>query len=515
MWSKFMLLTAATANAGQDLFNTDWTQGNLYEISWLTDKLGTFSCWVISVVGFGIVIFSILKNAFSGLYVVSPDFWDRVDEVKRQAVDGVSSGITDATGRTGNAAVQRMGGILVFMLSLIPNVKSLTDFDDGAPVDKKQYFMRSIPLLVAQIFIGMLIFFGYPAKIADWIGTGATHAVSAVINNIDPVTVVTGISDKFTVYNLSTDGSQDPFEQNINKMTSEMISVMATRYNDMDKSNVQNIAYVLEQNLLSAFDSEGAKRSLGTDQGYVISITTNIQSNTPSVSSSYGDLGNGVKMAQATNGTISFRYWIQSSSILTSEHTTKLGADDFMVWSVTATPVAIANISTANLIVFGGISEVPTVANNTFSLSVQHITVGDGANDLKGSLGKVVTVSAMKDGAVQKTFNATLQTASITQQSAAQPILTFSSSDREALSTALGNSNYLKISLVGDWSKTVTNTTTGSTTSLRVTELRLMKNASGASYAISTWTDVTEKTTKGVATLSESVIKQSSMKTNK
>lgn len=508
-----LLLTATSAS--QDLFSEAWTEGNLYAIDGIVDKLGTFSCWVISIVGFGIVIFSILKNAMSGLYVVNPNFWDRVDEIKGQMVSGASSAIQGAAGAVpgnGNAAAQKLGGILTFMLGLIPNIKSLTDFDDGAPVDKKQYFMKSIPLLVAQIFIGMLIFFGYPAKIANWIGSGATYALSAVINNVDPVQVVSKVSDSFTVYTLSTDGSQDPWEQNINSMSSEMVSAMATKYNDMDKSNVQNVAYVIEQNLLSSFDNDTIRTVLGANDGYVYSITATIQTSAAQVSSSYQDVGNGVMMAQATNGTISYKYWVQASSILTSNHTTKLGADDYMVWSITATPVAVANISSANVIICGGISTVPTVGDGAFTLTINGITVGSEDNDVKGTLGKVVTVSAIQsDGTVSDTFNATLQTASVTSASGATPLLSFSSSDRTRLSSAMNSCAYLKVSLVGDWSKTVKSSDGKSTTTVRVTEFRLSSGTTTATYLLSTWTDVTASTSQGVGSLTAETLKKSSM----
>ena len=507
-------MLAASVDAGKDLFSEAWTEGNLYTVNGIVEKLGAFACWVISIVGFGIVIFSILKNAMSGLYVVNPNFWDRVDEVKKQAVGGVSGTIQEATGKTGNVAAQKLGGFLVFLLGLIPNIRALTDFDDGAPVDKKQYFMHSVPLLVVQIFIGMLIFFGYPAKIANWIGSGATYALSAVINNIDPVQVVSKVSDSFTVYNLATDGSQDPWEQNINKMTSEMVSSMATKYNDMDKSNVQNVAYVVEQKLLTAFDNDNIRKILGANEGYVYSISATIQTSPAQVSSSYSDVGSGVMQAQATNGTFSYKYWIQSSSILTSEHTVKLGADDYMVWSITATPVAVANISTANLIICGGIGNVPTTSTGSFTLPINGITVGDQANDVKGTLGRVVTVSAVDNsGTVIATFNATLQTASVQQSSGANPLLSFSSSDRTRLSDAMKDATFshLKISLVGDWSKTVQSSDGKSSTTVRVTEFRLKTGVSTASYLLSTWSDVDESISTGVTTLSAETLKKSKM----
>lgn len=60
-----------TGNAATDLFAPEWTTGNLFEIQGVVNILGGLAVIVISVVGFGIVIFSILKNAISGLYVVN------------------------------------------------------------------------------------------------------------------------------------------------------------------------------------------------------------------------------------------------------------------------------------------------------------------------------------------------------------------------------------------------------------------------------------------------------------
>lgn len=507
---KMMMFLSLLTDASQDLFSSEWTEGNLYQIQPFVNVLGTFSCWVISIVGFGIVIFSILKNALSGLYVVNPSFWDKVDQVKTQAVQGVGSTVQQYTG--GNAFSQKLGGIVVFLLNLIPNVRALTDFDDGAPVDKKQYFTKSLILLVAQVFIGMMIFFGYPSKIANWIGSGGTYVMAAVINNVDPVEVVNKVSDSFVTYSLSTDGSQDALEQNVNSMTLDMVRAIGTRYSDMSKNNVQDIALLIESKLLNALECEGARRVLGANQGYVVNSNATIQSGMPSVSQSYKDVGNGVYMAMATNGTVTYRYWISASSILTSQHTTKLGADDYLVWSISATPRAVSDISTANLIIFGGISNVPNVTGDSFSLTINGITVGDQLNDVKGTMGKVVAVSAInKDtGALERTFNATLQSASVSQMSGAVPLLTFASSDREAISAYLSTC-YFKITLVGDWSKTINNGTNGGTTTVRVTEFRLVPGVTQATYALSTWSDVDDRTRTGVDTLTPEVLRQSQM----
>jgi hypothetical protein len=127
-----------------------------------------------------------------------------------------------------------------------------------------------------------------------------------------------------------------------------------------------------------------------------------------------------------------------------------------------------------------------------------------------------VTVTAIDtDGNDIASFNATLQTASVSQTSSATPLLSFSSSDRERLSKAMSTDQkfaYLKVSLVGDWSVAITSDSGKSSTTVRVTEFRLTKSAdSNPTYLLSTWTDVDTTTCVGVKTLSADTLKKSSM----
>lgn len=494
------IILTANVGADQDLFSEAWTEGNLYAISDLVEMLGSFCCTVISIVGFGIVIFSILKNAMSGLYVVNPTFWDKVDDIKNQAVNGMSGTVNELVGKSnGNYAAQKVGGLFTFLLGLIPNIKALTDFDDGVPVDKKQYFMKSIPLLVAQIFIGMLIFFGYPAKIAEWIGDGATYAVNAIITNVDPIEVVAGISDEFTVYTLATDGSQIPLEQVINKMSQEMASVVKTRYSDIEKQPMQETAYAIETNLLTQFTDSDSVLSmvLGSTEGYNINITASAQASVPTVSSSYRLVNSGsqVYYAQATNGTYSFKYWIQAQSLPMG--VPDVSSTDYLVWTITATPVAVSNTSTANLIVCGGINATGTTSGASTGFTINGLKFGKGATDIQGTLGQNCTVEAVDaSGAVVRTYTAKIQSAAVggDQQTG---ILTFASAERANVAADLAAGCYLRVQLPGSWSYTVTSST-GAAMTLRVTELRLVSGSHNMTGFLSTWTDCDLTTSTGV-----------------
>lgn len=502
------------ASSGTDLFQEAWTEGNLYSIQGVVNVLGGISCKVISIVGFGIVIFSVFKNAMSGLYVVNPNFWDKVDDLKNSAVNGLSNTINggaamvgnsqmgQAFGGTGNAAAMKLGSLFTFILSAIPNIKALTDFDDGELPDKKQYFMKSIPLLIMQIFIGMLIFFGYPAKIANWIGTGATYAIQAVLNNVDPVKTVQKVADGIMIYNLSTDGTQDPIEQKVNDASREIMRVVYTTYDDIEKGPAQETALWIETALLETFSNDTVGTVLGASDGYSVTYNASFQQNEPKVSSSYKSVSTSdnctLYMAQATNGTTSFRCWLPGPQLPSGS--TKVGPSDYYVLTVTATPRALSNVSTISAVCCAGVSDLPTqdVAAGTFSVSIIGQTFGSGQKDIRGTLGKAVVVEVVStdNGEVLHTVSANLASASVGISDNATGVLIFNKADREILKT---NNSYLRVNLPGSWSYAEPDSNGKATTTYKVSELRLSTGVSDATWAVTADSTFTMKDKTGKA----------------
>lgn len=513
MWN-YILLTASAVN--KDLFQ--YSEGDLYTVQPLVNILGGFAVKVISIVGFGIVIFSILKNALSGLYVINPSFWDRVDDIKNQAIGGVSNTVNELVGRTnGNYAAQKLGGIVTFLLSLIPNVKALTDFDDGVEVDKKQYFTKSLLLLIAQIFIGMMIFFGYPSKIANWIGSGGTYMLDAMMNNIDPVQVVQGISDSITVYNLATDGSPDPFDQTVNKGASDMIKVVQTKYSDMQKEPTQETAYALESHLMNALASDTIRNVLGAAEGYDVVVNATQVSSVPTYSGAFrpiaGDGRTDTVMATSTSGIVQIKTWVAGSTLPTGS--TKVGAEDYFVWTFTATPVSISKTSSSNLILFDGYTSSSLTAgtDGRINLRLNGITIGNADGDLRGTPGGAMMVDAINSsGEIVHTYTVNLMTASMQQTSMAPAILSFASTDRENLRNDMNAGCYLRVNLTGSWSYDVVRSTgaTQNTVTLIVNEIRIA-NGGKKAFALSSWDDVTVSTSTSTVTDAATAIKQASM----
>lgn len=493
--------TGAADNAATDLFSNEWSVGNLYEIQGLVNVLGHVAVVVISAVGFGIVIFSILKNAISGLYVVNPPFWDKVDDLKNDAIQGTQGLVNDTIGKSNNVAAKKLGGMLTTILGYVPNIKALTDFDDsdGEVVDKKQYFIKSIPLLVAQIFIGTLIFMGYPTKIASWVGNGGTYIIDAVINNVDPVETVKKISDSIYVYSLASDDAQDPYEKHVNEFTREMMRVVTTQYSDMTKKSVQNTAVMLEQVIDSTFTSETIRNVLGVEEGYKVTCSAIHQTVPPTQSSSYKELGTNLFGSQASNGSISYRFFVNGVDLVTGS--TKESSSDWFVLSVTCTPEAVENSSSASMIAFGGFSSNVSQDTNaqTIKVPINGLTFGNGdsQSEIKGTLGKTVTVDLVDaEGNITSSLQASIQSPSIGVTTGANASLVFSSAERDRIKEGLDNCAYWRVNLTGTWTKDIQEGKTKTT--MRIQELRLVPNSSQASFALTNWPDVDGKTTAGV-----------------
>ena len=512
-----ILLTAASDTSV--LFDDAWTTGNLYEIQGIVGVLSTIASWFISVIGFGIIIFSILKNALSGLYVINPQFWDKVDQTKQQLVgyasDGVMSAAGAMAGRSGNQAANKLGGFLTFLLSLIPNIKELTDFandDTSNPqnLDKKQYFMRSIPLLVFQIFLGVFIFMGYPSKIANWIADAGTWAVDAVIDNVDPVSIIENVSDKLVVYNLSTDGSPNPLDQVVNTASRDMLGIVYTKYSDMNQELVQESAYNIEDFLLNTLSA--TTDVLDQPEGYDVTVAASFVKNKPNLSNAFSYISNSetapLVYARATNGTIQYKTWTPAVNVINVDGTTKEAENDYLVWTITATPVAITSTSTASVVFCEKLSSTTTESNGQYMFTLDNITIGKDINMLKGTAGSsTLQVIEASSGSVVATMNCAIGTPDVTADSGSA-VLTVPKSSYDSYKASVGSGDcYLKVSLPGKF--TYTTGSVDNSTTVKVTELRLSTKNTGLTYGLTTWPDWNNQKISGKSSLTEALKSES------
>ena len=236
-----------------NLFSEEWTIGRLDSIDIIKNLLSTLSVWIISIIGFGIVIIVIGKNAINGLYAVAPKFWDRVDAVKTSKLAMQYMG-ADGNYSSENAITKRLGLGISALLSILPNIKAVSDFEDS-PKNPREYFLVALPLAVAQIFVGVFIYYGYTTKISNKCADFATGVIDVALDNVDPLAWVKAIPTEWTTADLATDGAIDDVNKSINKITTKAWNTVVGELSEMTKENRKVVARQLEDWVISQSSS--------------------------------------------------------------------------------------------------------------------------------------------------------------------------------------------------------------------------------------------------------------------
>lgn len=232
---------------GGELFDTGWSVGDMDANSFTKFIQGigsTFALTVISVIGFMIVVSSIAKNSAAGLYCTNPKLWDKVAVAKTRRIE---EGLKGALGKggSGNQIMAVGGSIETVILSLLPNIKAYTDFD-GKSLDPKGYFMKAIPAMVIFVFIGALIFYGYPTKIAAKIAEVGTTGLDKVLDNFSPSAIVDKFTTSIASAEFPTDGAIDYQSKAINTVDNKVFTELVGHVSDITKSRRKSIGADIE-----------------------------------------------------------------------------------------------------------------------------------------------------------------------------------------------------------------------------------------------------------------------------
>ena len=254
------------------LFRDEWLIGNLDILGVVADIIGTICIFFISLTGFGIVMSSIFNNALHGLYAVSPKFWDRVDEAKRAQFDAKGGG---------NQVSKALGTITSVLLSCCPNVKAMTNFDDEI-LDAKAYFFRAIPLMCLSVFIGVLIFFGYPTKFVKAVSIFGTGVIDLALANIDPLSWVQALPGEFVLLDLATDGSELSHDKVINDVTRSCFKSYTGLCNDVKKERRNALAREIEMWVMGEMT---AYQQYTNDDAYDYKLSTYVVTGEPDLTS--------------------------------------------------------------------------------------------------------------------------------------------------------------------------------------------------------------------------------------
>jgi hypothetical protein len=205
-------------NAIQDILNNPRFQGSISSIKWLTQIVDSYFAMFISVVAFFIISAAILRNVVAGAYAAYPKLFDMVAEAKE-------AGLAKVQG-------QRMSGVAIFLLRLIPNFKSMSDFHDNT-VEPRHYFIRAVPQSMVVVIIGVFIYNGYYRDtVAVAANFGAT-LISTALTDVDPTVWFDKLTNLATDPVWATDGDNSLKGKTINGISKDIYSDIVSFYTDI------------------------------------------------------------------------------------------------------------------------------------------------------------------------------------------------------------------------------------------------------------------------------------------
>lgn len=225
--------------ADNNLFNAEWTTGSLKTIAPIVHFVGFFAMCVISVGGFFMVILPLIRNVINGIVVVAPNLCDKIDEAHRTKL-----GFKHSEG--GNQIVSVIGSISATLFSLLPNFKAMSDFEDGVK-DPKSYMLKAIPSMCIYIFIGVFIFQGFPAQLAEKFSTAATSFLRIALDNVDPAALVEKIPTNLARPDFSTEHASDETGKKVYKVSSAMYGAFTSKYSEMSKEGKVALSHTIEE----------------------------------------------------------------------------------------------------------------------------------------------------------------------------------------------------------------------------------------------------------------------------
>lgn len=312
-----------------NLFSAEWTMGDLSSIGSIKDILAMISVTVISFVGFFIVVSSIMKNALAGLYCTYPKLFDQINVAHRKKGEGGASPGSGGKFKASNI-LESVKGIKLAIFGLLPDVKVLTEFQEGDNIDPKHYFMNSLPGMVIAIFVGVFIFYRYPAKVAEKFADVATKAIDVTLLNVDPTTWVDSLLPKFAKPDFATNGLTDDVNSAVNDISKKVWTKYVGTFSDMTKERRKAVGNKIEQWVIT--NSNGISSYFNKDK-FRMSIEVGVYTEgEPDLSKIHG---------AESNGIYTFAF---SHDMASWEPGTTMATDNtYIAYYLTFTPVASKN----------------------------------------------------------------------------------------------------------------------------------------------------------------------------
>jgi len=254
-----------TGNAINDILNNKRYSGAMSSIQKLTNFVDQYFIIIISIVAFFIISAALLKNACAGAYCANSKFWDKV-ALAHQKSDAYSlSTLKDYFGQQ-KFMQTSPAGIRDFLLGLVPNIKAFTDFED-ADIEPKQYFMRSIPQMIACVIIGIFIYNGYYRDTAAVVGSFGAETFERIMTNADPVALADKLYNTTGRPKTAFDVDKTNVGQFGKEISTKAYSAQVTKFSDINGATVKSAIMndiVANTNSIIEVAQKGADNYLAT-----------------------------------------------------------------------------------------------------------------------------------------------------------------------------------------------------------------------------------------------------------
>lgn len=227
-----------------DILNNPRFEGAISSISWLTDWIDVGFGMAITTVAFLIILVAMFKNVLAGAYCAYPKFWDRVYEAHQvQKEIGFIQNVKNAF-QGGGGQVQTMagggGGLSQAILGILPDIRSMTDFENETQ-SPKSYFIKAIPQMLVCVIIGAFIYNGFYRDVASLVVDTGSTLIQRTLLEFDPIAVYDQFTGTAGRPVFLSDDSKDPFEQCVNRLAIDYYTSIIGSYTDITTAEQKRI----------------------------------------------------------------------------------------------------------------------------------------------------------------------------------------------------------------------------------------------------------------------------------
>lgn len=223
-------------DAVQDILLDDRYEGMMSTIDGLTGIVDSMFMTVITFVAFFIISVALLRNVLAGAYCAFPKFWDQVarahEENENKAFFEEIKGLKDSY------KTASMGSIKTFFFRIVPNIKTLTDFEDNT-LSPKSYFIKAIPQMIGVVIIGVFIYNGYYRDFTAIVANTGAELLQRVVLDTDPMEIIDTFLNTAGRPSFATDNAIDDYGKNKNKIAVGIYQAIISKYPDITDANAK------------------------------------------------------------------------------------------------------------------------------------------------------------------------------------------------------------------------------------------------------------------------------------